>query len=120
MSTASQAAQDNLQGASQVTQQGVQAIQQAAEAAEVANQPVQQVALAGGWESGRIVQAGDQTPTQKGREPTVLEYAGADRTAAIQLIDELLAGDASYDKKTWPEIAEALDRDRLSNRKLFR
>jgi hypothetical protein len=59
LSKAFQAAQDNLQGASQTTQKGVQPIQQAADAAEVANQTVQQVVLAGGWESGRIVQAGD-------------------------------------------------------------
>lgn len=37
----------------------------------------------------------------------------------MQLIDELLSEDPGYDEETWPEIAEALNRDRLSHRKLF-
>ncbi len=37
----------------------------------------------------------------------------------MRLIDELLSEDPSYDEETWPEIAEALDRDRPSRRKLF-
>jgi hypothetical protein len=38
---------------------------------------------------------------------------------AVQLIDELLAEDSTYDKETWPGIQAALDRDRPSSRKLF-
>ena len=64
------------------------------------------------------VEAANQS-SQEVREPSVLENESLDRTAALRLIDELLAEDPSYDEETWPEIAEALDRDRLSDRKLF-
>lgn len=40
-------------------------------------------------------------------------------TRAIALLDEWLADDSGYDEETWPEIKAALDRDRLSARKLF-
>jgi excisionase family DNA binding protein len=38
---------------------------------------------------------------------------------AIQLLDEWMADDSGYDEETWPELKAALDRDRLSSRKLF-
>ena len=38
---------------------------------------------------------------------------------AARLIDQLLAEDPCYDRETWPGIAEAIDRDRPSDRKLF-
>lgn len=38
---------------------------------------------------------------------------------AIALIDRWLSDDSDYDEKTWPELKAALDRDRLSDRKLF-
>ena len=36
-----------------------------------------------------------------------------------RLLDEWLADESGYDEEAWPEIKEALDRDRLSYRKLF-
>ena len=66
----------------------------------------------------QVTQDNMQT-AQEGHEPTVLGYTDTNRAAAIQLIDELLAADPGYDEETWPEIAEALDRDRLSARRLF-
>lgn len=38
---------------------------------------------------------------------------------AIALIDRWLSDETDYDEKTWPELKAALDRDRLSDRKLF-
>lgn len=60
------------------------------------------------------------SPELSTRESAVSEYtATSDPESAMRLIDELLAEDPTYDQDTWPEIAEALDRDRLSDRKLF-
>ncbi len=39
--------------------------------------------------------------------------------AVIALLDEWLHDESGYDEETWPELKEALDRDRLSERKLF-
>jgi len=66
-------------------------------ATQVANQSEQQGAQAA------------RQAIEQGRGSSGLKYAGSDRTAAVQLIDELLAEDPSYDEETWPEIAEALD-----------
>ena len=112
LSSATQVAHGEMQQAAQAPQQGVQAGLQAArqagqQAMEAANQAGQQG-----------VEAANQS-SQEVREPSVLENESLDRTAALRLIDELLAEDPSYDEETWPEIAEALDRDRLSDRKLF-
>ncbi|HEX7446807.1 MAG TPA: hypothetical protein VF306_04635 [Pirellulales bacterium] len=38
---------------------------------------------------------------------------------AIALLDRWLRDESDYDEKTWPELKAALDRDRLSERKLF-
>ena len=38
---------------------------------------------------------------------------------AIALIDRWLNDGSDYDAETWPELKAALDRDRLSDRKLF-
>jgi len=38
---------------------------------------------------------------------------------AIALLDEWLDDDSGYDEETWPELKESLDRDRLSDRRLF-
>ena len=38
---------------------------------------------------------------------------------AISLLDEWLNDDSGYDEKTWPELKDSLDRDRLSSRRLF-
>lgn len=38
---------------------------------------------------------------------------------AIALIDRWLGDETDYDEKTWPELKAALDRDRLSDRRLF-
>lgn len=56
------------------------------------------------------------------------EYAGIimpamsreERRAALQaLLAELMADESGYDEEVWPELKAALDRDRLSDRKLF-
>jgi hypothetical protein len=36
--------------------------------------------------------------------------------AALKLLDEWLKDESGYDEETWPELKEALDRDRLSER----
>ena len=38
---------------------------------------------------------------------------------AIALIDRWVNDESDYDEKTWPELKAAIDRDRLSDRKLF-
>jgi hypothetical protein len=38
---------------------------------------------------------------------------------AVQLLDEWLNDESGYDQETWPDLKAALERDRLSNRKLF-
>lgn len=40
--------------------------------------------------------------------------------ALARLLDEWMADESGYDEETWPELMEALDRDRSSSRKLFR
>ena len=37
----------------------------------------------------------------------------------IALLDKWLLDESGYDEETWPELKAALDRDRLSSRKLF-
>ncbi len=39
--------------------------------------------------------------------------------AVIALLDRWLRDESGYDEETWPELKKALDRDRLSERKLF-
>jgi hypothetical protein len=39
--------------------------------------------------------------------------------AVLALLDEWLDDESGYDEQTWPELKDALDRDRLSARKLF-
>ena len=39
--------------------------------------------------------------------------------AVTALLDEWLQDESGYDGETWPELKESLDRDRLSDRKLF-
>jgi hypothetical protein len=38
---------------------------------------------------------------------------------AIALLDEWLSDQSGYDEETWPQLKEALDRNRLSGRRLF-
>jgi hypothetical protein len=38
---------------------------------------------------------------------------------AIESLDEWLADESGYDEETWPELKAALERNRLSDRKLF-
>ena len=37
----------------------------------------------------------------------------------ISLLDEYMSDESGYDEETWPELKDALERDRLSSRKLF-
>lgn len=37
----------------------------------------------------------------------------------IRLIEEWLADESGYDEAAWPELKDALERNRHSNRKLF-
>jgi len=37
----------------------------------------------------------------------------------ISLLDEWMSDESGYDEETWPELKTALERDRLSSRKLF-
>jgi hypothetical protein len=39
--------------------------------------------------------------------------------AVLALLNEWLQDESGYDEETWPELKLALDRDRLSKRKLF-
>jgi hypothetical protein len=72
---------------------------------------------------------GDSTRTQRSRRaasanrrstkaglPVVQDTA---RKHAIRLLDEWMADDSGYDEETWPVVREALNRDRLSTRRLF-
>lgn len=51
------------------------------------------------------------------RSPVPLRPAKPE--AVIALLDRWLQDESGYDEETWPELKEALDRDRLSERKLF-
>jgi len=42
-----------------------------------------------------------------------------DQPSAIELLDRWLRDDSGYDEETWPDLKAALDRDRLSARRLF-
>jgi excisionase family DNA binding protein len=71
----------------------------------------------------RITQADlDAFVTDARTYPSVSDAAeGAPTQAerAIRLLDEWMADDSGYDEETWPELKAALDRDRLSSRRLF-
>jgi predicted lactoylglutathione lyase len=112
-----QVAQSNLQTAGQVAQQGMQADQQASALAS-GRAPQRALASAASWEVGRSVPISGPD-AWAGDKPTASRYTAPDHEAAMQLIYELLSEDSRYDEETWPEIAEALDRDRPSHRKLF-
>lgn len=59
--------------------------------------------------------------TRSGRPEPSIQTPGENRAeAAISLIQEWLADESGYDEETWPELKRALERDRLSSRKLFR
>jgi hypothetical protein len=49
----------------------------------------------------------------------IVESATSRAKAAIALLDDWLADESGYDERTWPELKVALDRDRLSSRRLF-
>lgn len=44
---------------------------------------------------------------------------GRPNLGAKRLLDEWMADESGYAEETWPELKEALDRDRLGYRKLF-
>jgi len=39
---------------------------------------------------------------------------------ALALIEKWAADESGYEEKTWPELQQSLDKDRLSDRPLFR
>lgn len=54
------------------------------------------------------------------REFAPLTALGAERVRkAIALLDQWLNDDSGYDEETWSELKKSLDRERLSNRRLF-
>lgn len=55
-------------------------------------------------ENGKV-RPGDETP---------------ESDPVVRLLEAWLADDSGYDEDAWPELKDALDRDRLSSRKLFR
>ena len=60
-------------------------------------------------------------PTADGHAPRPRPQDGADEEAVpvIRLIEEWLADESGYDAAARPELKEALERNRHSNRKLF-
>ncbi len=60
----------------------------------------QHIEPAPGIESGRMTQA-------------------AQNEEAIRLLHQWLADESGYDERVWPQLKEAIEKDRLSNRKRF-
>ncbi len=56
------------------------------------------------------------TAIARDQEPYSLTECG---DPLIALIEGWLVAETGYDEETWPELKAALDRDRLSDRKLF-
>ncbi len=61
--------------------------------------------------------ATDALTVQPGTESPELRSARV--AAALRLLDEWMADESGYDEAAWPELRAALDRDRLSSRRLF-
>jgi hypothetical protein len=61
----------------------------------------------------------EQTPTRQTGDEGKPIVGRSRAREAIALIDRWLSDESDYDEKTWPELKAALDRDRLSDRKLF-
>ena len=55
---------------------------------------------------------------QTGLVPHTLSYEER-RADLLTLLAQLMTDDSGYDEQAWPELKAALDRDRLSDRKLF-
>lgn len=49
----------------------------------------------------------------------VAPFVPPKQPSAIELLDRWLQDQSGYDEETWPELKAALDRDRLSARRLF-
>lgn len=58
-----------------------------------------------------------QKATQKSRSSHVQGRTRPEEL--IALLDEWLEDQSGYDEETWPDLKKAVDRDRLSSRKLF-
>ena len=58
--------------------------------------------------------------TSADRRSTGLKAPRAPEHPAIRLLKEWIADESSAEEETWPVLKAALERDRLSNRKLFR
>ncbi len=60
--------------------------------------------------------------SKEAEQEAVQEEEGVSRVSgdeAIRLLKGWLADESGYDEEIWPELKEALDRDRPSDRKLF-
>lgn len=66
-----------------------------------------------------ISESGDRQDNEDRREDREPGEGATATDPAIRLIDELLDADPSYDRETWPQIREALEANRLSDRRLF-
>lgn len=59
-----------------------------------------------------------QREIQTGLVPHTMSYEER-RAGLLALLAERMADESGYDEETWPALKAALDRDRLSDRKLF-
>lgn len=63
--------------------------------------------------------AGGKPTDRRNRDPEQLKDTLAAAERFRNLLDEWMADDSGYDEEAWPELKDALDRDRLGYRKLF-
>jgi hypothetical protein len=70
---------------------------------------------------GRVEQAGQEIQQAQKQVEQAHRSAAPNESnvKAIQLLEEWLTDESGYDEETWPELKAALERDRLSDRKLF-
>ena len=54
----------------------------------------------------------------EGMEPARMAPSGQN-TAAIELLHQWLEDESGYDERVWPRLKEAIEQDRLSERKRF-
>ena len=66
-----------------------------------------------------VIKLDDSSNLPDGAEVRVELVEGANRHAAIALLDEWLEDRSGYDEEAWPELKTDLDKHRLSSRRLF-